>query len=119
MTELATMTTGAKKDLKGKARFDLIPPEVDKSLAETYLLGCGKYGDRNWEKGIPISVCIASLKRHLNAFEHGDMINTADGDKLHVEHVLWWAAATVTFLKRNRLDLLDLPAYKELTDQKD
>lgn len=105
------MKTGAKKDLKGKLRFDLIPPEVDKSLAETYTLGASKYDGRNWEQGIPISVCIASLKRHLNAFELGEIINTADGDLPHIEHVLWWAAAMVTFLRRNRLDLLDLPSY--------
>ena len=107
------LVTGARKDLAGKLRFDLIPPEVDRSLAEVYTLGAAKYSDRNWEKGIPFTVIIASLKRHLNEFELGTLVNHKDGDLLHVEHVLWWAAALVTFSKRTRVDLNDLPAYSE------
>lgn len=103
--------TGAKKDLKGKPRFDLIPPEALKSLAEVYALGAEKYEDRNWEKGIPFSVALGALKRHLNAFELGDMINTADGTHEHIAHVMWWAVALTTFIKRGRKDLNDLPHY--------
>lgn len=103
--------TGGQKDVAGKARFDLIPPEAMKALAEVYSLGAAKYDDRNWEKGIPFSAALGALKRHLNAFEMGDMINTADGNHEHMAHVMWWAVAVVTFIKRNRLDLNDLPSY--------
>ncbi len=106
--------TGAQKDVAGKPRFDLIPPEAMKTLAETYALGAVKYSDRNWEKGIPFSVALGALKRHLNAFELGSMINTADGDIEHIAHVMWWAVALTTFVKRGRLDLNDLPHYNEL-----
>lgn len=114
MAKAIELKTGAKKDLSGKLRFDLIPPEVDRSLAETYTLGAEKYEDRNWEKGIPFSIILGSLKRHLNQFELGEMINTADGNLLHADHVLWWAAALVTFLKRGREDLNDLDTYKKI-----
>lgn len=102
-----TFNSGGQKDTAGKSRFDLIPPEIEKSLAEVYTLGAKKYDDRNWEKGIPFSICIASLRRHLNKFQLGEDINTDDGDKHHLEHVLWWAAALVTFVKRGRTDLDD------------
>lgn len=106
-------TTGAQKDQKGKPRFDLIPPEAMLALAEVYALGAEKYEDRNWEKGIPFSACLGALKRHLNAFELGHMINTADGQHEHIAHVMWWAVALTTFIKRDRLDLNDLPHYKQ------
>jgi len=106
--------SGAQKDVTGKPRFDLIPPEAMKALAEVYSLGCAKYQDRNWEKGIPFSVALGALKRHLNAFEMGDMINTADGNIEHIAHVMWWAVALTTFVRRGRLDLNDLPHYNEL-----
>lgn len=106
--------TGAQKDVSGKPRFDLIPPEAMLALAETYALGAKKYSDRNWEKGIPYSACIGALKRHLNAFELGDMVNTADGGYEHVAHAMWWAVALTTFVRRGRGDLNDLPAYNKV-----
>lgn len=106
------LPTGAEKDLKGKPRFDLIPPEAMKALAEVYSLGAAKYDDRNWEKGIPFSIALGALKRHLNEFELGEKVNIADGNLEHVAHVMWWAVALVTFTRRGREDLNDLPAYK-------
>ena len=108
-----TFGSGAQKHTEGKPRFDLIPPEAMKSLAEVYSLGAEKYEDRNWEKGIPFSACIAALKRHLNSFELGDMINTTDGNHEHIAHVMWWAVALTTFIKRGRTDLNDLPHYQK------
>jgi hypothetical protein len=35
--------------------------------------GAEKYSERNWEKGIPISRCIASLERHLQQYKTGLM----------------------------------------------
>lgn len=110
--EYNCFASGAQKEVKDKPRFDLIPPEVEASLAAIYSLGTKKYADRNWEQGLPFSVCVAALKRHLNKFELGQAINTEDGDKYHLEHVLWWAAALVTFVQRGRQDLNDLPAYQ-------
>ena len=41
---------GGLRANKGKLRFDLIPPEMDKAVAEVLTQGATKYGDRNWEK---------------------------------------------------------------------
>lgn len=56
---------------EGKPRPDLIRPFAN--LREGVWLGQAtkKYDERNWEKGIPISRCIASLHRHLNAYQRG------------------------------------------------
>ena len=58
--------TGAVWDMHGgKGRCDLLPAAAILRLAKHYENGCQKYGDRNWEKGIPISSFIDSAIRHL------------------------------------------------------
>jgi len=54
--ERSSFDTGANRDIQtGKGRFDLAPPFSTMFLARIYETGCLKYGDRNWEKGIPIN----------------------------------------------------------------
>ena len=58
--------SGAVRDMAyGKGRFDLVPWEVIWRLAKHYEAGCTKYGERNWEKGIPSKSFIDSAFRHL------------------------------------------------------
>jgi hypothetical protein len=57
--------TGAVRDIQeGKGRYDLIPPIAMQRLARHYENGAKKYGEHNWEKGIPLSRYIDSLIRH-------------------------------------------------------
>lgn len=59
--------TGSVRDTRiGKGRFDLIPPIPLKKLAVHYENGARKYGDRNWEKGQPLSRYLDSAERHIN-----------------------------------------------------
>ena len=65
--------TGAVRDTaEGKARVDLISPYAQWRVGEWLRLGAEKYAERNWERGIPISRCIASLERHVQQFKMGD-----------------------------------------------
>ena len=58
--------TGAVRNtMKGKGRYDLIPPEPLRRIAKVYERGAEGYGDRNWEKGIPFSRLFDSAVRHL------------------------------------------------------
>ena len=58
--------TGAVRDIQtGKGRYDLLPPRAIRRLAEHYENGAVKYGDRNWEQGIPLSRMLDSAIRHL------------------------------------------------------
>jgi len=62
-------TTGAVRDIQsGKGRFDLLPWETILALAKHYEKGCQKYGDRNWEKGIPTNRYFDSASRHMVKF---------------------------------------------------
>jgi len=61
-----TFDTGAQRDTDTtKPRPDLISPLFEVALARWLRDGASRYGDRNWEQGIPLSRSFASLKRHL------------------------------------------------------
>lgn len=61
--------TGAWRDRrKGKGRYDLISPWMLARLAQVLEKGAEKYGDRNWEKGMPMSRFFDSACRHLNQY---------------------------------------------------
>jgi len=65
--------TGSVRDTnEGKGRFDLISPIALKRLAKHYENGARKYGDNNWQKGIPIKRLLESALRHLNSYLIGD-----------------------------------------------
>ena len=71
--------TGAKRDsATGKPRPDLISGCATQRRAKVMELGATKYGIRNWEKGMPLSVFLASAARHLNQF----MLGESDEDHL-------------------------------------
>lgn len=76
-----TFDTGAQRDsADGKPRPDLISSFATQRKARVMQLGAVKYGVRNWEKGMPLSVFLASAYRHLNQFMMGDM------DEDHLAH---------------------------------
>lgn len=58
--------TGAVRDTrKNKGRYDLIPWSVIQLVALRFEEGARRYGDRNWEKGQPLSRYLDSCFRHL------------------------------------------------------
>lgn len=64
--------TGAVRDMQeGKGRCDLLPPAAILRLARHFEAGAKKYGERNWEKGIPISSFIDSAFRHILKYMQG------------------------------------------------
>lgn len=76
--------TGARRDVQtGKPRFDLIPTVSLTRLANLYAAGAEKYGDNNWQKGMPVSRCYASAFRHLIQWAEGDR------DEDHAAAVAW------------------------------
>jgi hypothetical protein len=61
--------TGSRRDTRdGKGRFDLLPVRALMRLSKHFEGGASKYGDRNWEKGQPLSRFMDSALRH--AFKH-------------------------------------------------
>lgn len=67
-----TFATGAQRDSSsGKPRPDLISPFATMRRGRVMELGAKKYGYRNWEKGMPLSVFMASAMRHFLQFSMG------------------------------------------------
>src|SRR5690606_7315289 len=80
---------------EGKPRPDLISPYAQMREGEWMRKGAEKYAERNWEKGIPISRCIASLERHLMAYnmcltheDHMAAVRTNASFILHTEEMI-------------------------------
>jgi hypothetical protein len=64
--------TGAVRDTaEGKSRPDLISPYAQMRKGLWLALGAKKYAERNWEQGMPISRCIASMERHIQQYKMG------------------------------------------------
>lgn len=103
--------TGAVRDIQtGKGRFDLISPVGERRLAVRYEEGAKKYGDRNWQKGIPIGRCLDSAKRHINEYLAGDISED------HLAAAAW-NIFTAMDMEENNHSMQDIdtrPDYKRL-----
>jgi hypothetical protein len=86
------LEAGSKFDA-GKPRIDLIAPEMLFGTADILTFGAGKYGERNWEKGMSWSRPFGALMRHLWAWWGGEQ-NDAETGKPH----LWHASCCLMFL---------------------
>ena len=71
-------------------------------VARHYEDGCRKYGERNWEKGIPLHCYIDSGVRHYIKFLRGDT------DEPHDRAVLWNMLGAL-WTHENKPGLIDLP----------
>ena len=99
--------TGAVRDMQeGKGRCDLLPACALIRLSKHYEAGARKYEDRNWEKGIPISVMIDSAMRHLLKYMDGQT------DEDHLAAVAWNILGAM-WMEEKRPDLQDLPSRKK------
>ena len=98
---------------ENKVRHDLLEPFAIEELAKVFTKGAEKYEPRNWEKGMQWSKVIASLKRHVNAFERGedfDFDPSCNACKegtckshtglFHMAHAAWNALALVSYYKK-------------------
>ena len=89
------MKEGRKEDA-GKLRFDLIPPGPLEKLAEVFTVGCRKYDDRNWEKGIRWGRVYAAMQRHAWKWLKGESYDQRDGQH-HLASVAWCAFALMEY----------------------
>lgn len=71
-------------------------------VSKHYEDGCAKYGERNWEKGIPLHSYIDSAVRHYLKHCKGD------DDERHDRAFLWNLLGAL-WTQKNKPDLIDLP----------
>jgi hypothetical protein len=88
---------GASKGAK-LARYDLIPVEPLRLLAEHFGRGAAKYSERNYERGYAWSLSYAALQRHANQFWGGEDLDPETGSP-HLIAVAWHALALVEFMR--------------------
>ncbi len=86
---------GKKNDVS-KLRYDLIPNEQLMELARVYTIGAGKYGDKNYRKGILWHRIYAAMMRHLEAWRRGEQLDPEDGQH-HLASVAWGAFTLMEF----------------------
>ena len=104
-------TTGAVRDVSAsKPRPDLISPFMLLRLGEWLRLGAERYAPRNWEQGMNVSRCWASLMRHVCKWAAGFR------EEDHLAAIIFNAMAIVHYeemVKRGILpeSLLDMPDY--------
>ena len=95
--------TGARRDVRmGKGRYDLLPVAAIRRLAELMERGAVKYGERNFEKGMPFSRYLDSAARHL--------FQALDGqtDEDHLAAVLFNIASVMHH--QDKIEKKQLPA---------
>jgi len=103
--------SGAQRDVAvGKGRYDLVSPIMIERLAKLLERGAVKYDDRNWEKGMPLSVYMDSGMRHLYKYLEGYT------DEDHLIAAIWNLQALLhieEMVSRGKLPkaLCDLPNY--------
>lgn len=109
--ERTEFESGAVRDMhEGKGRFDLLPMCVLMRLARHYEAGSLKYGDRNWQKGIPCHSYADSAMRHI--------IKYMDGwkDEDHLIAAIWNLCG-LAWTEEKRPDLMDIPERLEGTNE--
>lgn len=103
------MDNDALRFNEAKTRYDLIPYEWKKVLAEILTFGANKYSDRNWEKGMDWGKMIASAERHVVDFQSGQSYDRESGCH-HLGHAAWNYLALMTYDLR-RIGNSNLPHY--------
>jgi hypothetical protein len=83
---------------EGKTRHDLVPQFAQREYAKVLTKGAEKYAERNWERGMRWSKVLASMKRHIEAFEMGEDYDKETG-ALHTAHIMCNAAFLTEYYK--------------------
>lgn len=111
MSRLDGWADAGRKDDTGKARLDLLPPELLLRVGEVLDFGARKYAPRNWEKGIAYSRVFAALQRHMWAWWAGEDKDAETGLS-HLAHAGCCLAFLLAFEERGHDDLDDRPVVR-------
>lgn len=80
-------------------------------VAKHFEDGAVKYGDRNWEKGIPVHCYIDSAVRHYFKYRRGDQ------DEPH-DRAFMWNILCAMWTHENHPELIDIPAEQLVTKER-
>lgn len=77
-------------------------PSAMLEVSKHFAGGCEKYGERNWERGIPLHCYIDSAVRHYMKYQRGD------ADEPHHRAFLWNLLCAL-WTQDNKPEMCDLP----------
>ena len=86
-------------------KYDMDPYTALLEVAKHFEDGAIKYGDRNWERGIPVHCYIDSAVRHYLKFLRGDE------DEPH-NRAFMWNILCAMWTHKHHPGLIDIPANK-------
>lgn len=90
----------ARRDNKGKLRYELLPSYALSKVVEVYTKGAEKYtirdadgniiddGANNWRKGLSWMSMIASVQRHIEAWKMGEDLDP-ELETEHLANAVW------------------------------
>lgn len=94
-----TSSTGGQKGVKVE-RYDLVPVEALRQLAEHYGRGAAKYDDNQYRKGYEFSKSYAAMQRHLNQWWGGED-NDEELGSSHLVAAAWHCFTLLTFMEEH------------------
>ena len=101
--EMTVFASGAVRDKKtGKGRCDLLPACVLLRLAKHYERGAERYGEYNWQQGIPCHSFADSALRHLLKYLDGQT------DEDHLIAAIWNLCG-LAWTEEKMPELMDIP----------
>ena len=98
----------AKRFNEGKRRWSLLDLKTLEGLIQVLEFGAEKYGDYNWQKGLPVTEVYESLMRHIIAWKDGKDIDDESGLS-HLDH----AICNLYFLKWYSFNLPEVDDRKK------
>ena len=87
LDEILNRSDGFTKHDKDKLRYELIPPEAMKALAEVLTFGADKYSANNWRQCSDTTRYLGALMRHIEAFRMGEITDPESGLP-HLSHAM-------------------------------
>lgn len=101
--DMTVFESGAVRDKKtGKGRCDLLPACVLLRLAKHYERGAERYGEYNWQKGIPCHSFVDSALRHMLKYMDGRT------DEDHLIAAIWNLCG-LAWTEEKLPELMDIP----------
>lgn len=100
--------TGNNEYLFTALQYEIAPVEIPKyalELSKHFEQGAKKYGERNWEKGIPLSSYIDSAVRHYLKYLRGD------DDENHFIAFIWNIVCAI-WTNEHLPEMIDIPIRK-------
>ena len=94
------MESEFKKADWGKARYDLLPPELLHETAQVLDGGAQKYGENNWAQGADYSRYFAAMQRHAWKWWSGQNADEESGMS-HLAHVVACAGFLMAYQRRD------------------